>query len=50
MKQVRALLPVAAVLVAWERGHTPMLTYEAGTWGPAEADTMIAGDGGWKKS
>jgi glucose-6-phosphate 1-dehydrogenase len=31
---------------------TPCCTYEAGSWGPAEADTLIApnadGDGGWR--
>ena len=40
---------LAPVLDAWQRGHAPMLTYEAGTWGPPEADAMIAGDGGWRK-
>jgi glucose-6-phosphate 1-dehydrogenase len=27
--------------------HSPALGYEAGSWGPAEADELIAGDGGW---
>jgi glucose-6-phosphate 1-dehydrogenase len=26
---------------------TPVHTYEPGTWGPAEADALIANDGGW---
>ncbi len=26
---------------------TPVHPYEPGTWGPAEADALIAGDGGW---
>jgi glucose-6-phosphate 1-dehydrogenase len=25
----------------------PVHEYEAGTWGPSEADRLIAGDGGW---
>ncbi len=26
---------------------TPVFAYERGSWGPAEADELIAGDGGW---
>jgi glucose-6-phosphate 1-dehydrogenase len=26
---------------------TPLFAYQPGTWGPAEADELIAGDGGW---
>ncbi len=26
---------------------TPVFGYEPGSWGPAEADALIAGDGGW---
>lgn len=26
---------------------TPVHEYEPNTWGPAEADRIIAGDGGW---
>jgi glucose-6-phosphate 1-dehydrogenase len=26
---------------------TPLFTYRPGSWGPAEADELIAGDGGW---
>ncbi|MBA3764916.1 MAG: glucose-6-phosphate dehydrogenase [Actinobacteria bacterium] len=28
-------------------GATPVVAYEPGSWGPAEADDLIAGDGGW---
>jgi glucose-6-phosphate 1-dehydrogenase len=28
-------------------GTTPMYEYEPGTWGPAEAHTRVAPDGGW---
>jgi glucose-6-phosphate 1-dehydrogenase len=28
-------------------GSSPVHRYEPGTWGPAEADTIIAGTGGW---
>jgi glucose-6-phosphate 1-dehydrogenase len=27
---------------------TPIRFYDAGTWGPAEAEKLVAGDGGWK--
>jgi glucose-6-phosphate 1-dehydrogenase len=27
---------------AWGRGHPPLVTYEAGSWGPKEADELIA--------
>ena len=27
--------------------HGPAFSYEEGTWGPAQADDIIAGDGGW---
>ena len=27
--------------------HQPVLPYQAGTWGPPQADALIAGDGGW---
>jgi glucose-6-phosphate 1-dehydrogenase len=33
-----------AVLAGWERGGAPF-PYEAGTWGPPEADAFIANDG-----
>jgi glucose-6-phosphate 1-dehydrogenase len=38
------------ILEAWERDPTiPLASYEAGTWGPAEADGFIARDGGtWR--
>lgn len=27
---------------------TPVLEYEPGTWGPAEADRLVSADGGWR--
>ena len=27
--------------------HSPVIPYEPGSWGPAEADLLIASDGGW---
>lgn len=27
--------------------HSPVTSYQPGSWGPAEADALIAGDGGW---
>ena len=27
--------------------HRPALAYQPGTWGPKQADALIAGDGGW---
>ena len=30
------------------RNGTPVRAYEPNTWGPAEADQIIAGDGGWR--
>jgi glucose-6-phosphate 1-dehydrogenase len=27
---------------------TPLYEYEPNTWGPAEADALVAGDGGWR--
>ena len=35
---------VDAILV----DHPAAVTYPPGTWGPAEADALIAGDGGWQ--
>ena len=29
------------------RDVTPVYEYEPNTWGPAEADRIITGDGGW---
>ncbi len=43
-----------AVMAAWAVvepvliEHGPALPYEPGSWGPAEAAAMIAGDGGWR--
>jgi len=42
-----------SVEAAWEvvdpvlSAATPLHEYEPGTWGPAEADALIAADGGW---
>ena len=42
-----------AIEAAWKvvdpilNGSTPIYEYEPGTWGPGEADQVIAGDGGW---
>ena len=42
-----------SVMAAWTvvepvlAEHGAALPYEPGTWGPAEADALIAGDGGW---
>ena len=42
-----------AVMAAWAvvgpvlAEHGPALPYEPGSWGPAEAAKLIAGDGGW---
>ena len=30
--------------------HHPAIPYEPGTWGPEQADDLIAGDGGWRNS
>ncbi|MEO7338356.1 MAG: hypothetical protein ABIV63_17420, partial [Caldimonas sp.] len=42
-----------AVMAAWAvvepvmAEHGPALPYQPGSWGPAEAAALIAGDGGW---
>jgi glucose-6-phosphate 1-dehydrogenase len=28
--------------------ETPLHEYEPGTWGPAEADRLVSGAGGWQ--
>jgi glucose-6-phosphate 1-dehydrogenase len=33
------------ILTAWENGDVPLARYESGTWGPAEADVLLARDG-----
>jgi glucose-6-phosphate 1-dehydrogenase len=33
------------VLQAWENDDVPVAKYEAGTWGPQEADELIESDG-----
>ena len=41
---------VEPILKAWESDSIPLATYTAGTWGPTEADIMIAADGRrWRK-
>ncbi len=38
------------VLSAWEEGDVPLAQYEAGTWGPAEADRLLKEEGRrWRK-
>jgi glucose-6-phosphate 1-dehydrogenase len=43
-----------AVEAAWTAvddvlvNHPKVVSYQGGTWGPAEADALIAGDGGWQ--
>ena len=43
-----------AVEAAWTAvddilvNHPKVVMYQAGTWGPAEADALVAGDGGWR--
>jgi glucose-6-phosphate 1-dehydrogenase len=36
---------VQPILDAWAEGISPTVTYEAGTWGPREADDLIERDG-----
>ncbi|HKI19039.1 MAG TPA: glucose-6-phosphate dehydrogenase, partial [Isosphaeraceae bacterium] len=42
---------ITSILDAWETpGAPPPLTYEAGSWGPLEADALIAADGArWRR-
>ncbi|MDQ4132619.1 MAG: glucose-6-phosphate dehydrogenase [Actinomycetota bacterium] len=35
---------VDPVLDAWEEGDVPLASYDAGTWGPREADELLEGD------
>ncbi len=36
---------------AWDREHVPVREYEAGTWGPPEADDLFYGcEGGWSRA
>jgi glucose-6-phosphate 1-dehydrogenase len=44
----------AAIEASWRvvdpllaKRDVPVLPYRPGTWGPAEADALVAGDGGW---
>ena len=36
---------ITVILDAWDKDCCPVSTYPAGTWGPAEADALIARDG-----
>jgi glucose-6-phosphate 1-dehydrogenase len=47
----QAWMILRPVLQAWEHGPAPAFpNYEAGSWGPAEADAFIAQDGGaWRR-
>src|SRR5438034_123254 len=48
VEQAWALLQ--PVLEAWSRTPAALATYEAGSWGPLEADAFIARDGGgWRR-
>ena len=44
-----------AVMAAWKvvepvlAEHGAALPYEPGSWGPLEADALIANDGGWRE-
>jgi glucose-6-phosphate 1-dehydrogenase len=41
---------VTPILDAWDAGQAPPVTYVAGTWGPAEADQLLAHDGAkWRR-
>jgi glucose-6-phosphate 1-dehydrogenase len=41
---------VDPILQAWQSDSTPLATYASGTWGPTEADIMIASDNRrWRK-
>ena len=39
-------VPLAPVLEHWARTPGPLPLYDAGSWGPPEADAFIARDGG----
>jgi glucose-6-phosphate 1-dehydrogenase len=42
---------VDPIIGAWDRSPDPPLPYPAGTWGPAEADTLIERDGrAWRNA
>jgi glucose-6-phosphate 1-dehydrogenase len=48
VEQAWALLE--PVLEAWSRTPAALPTYEAGSWGPPEADGFITRDGGaWRR-
>jgi glucose-6-phosphate 1-dehydrogenase len=37
------------ILQGWQEQSAPVATYEAGTWGPAEADTLLVPGDTWRK-
>jgi glucose-6-phosphate 1-dehydrogenase len=41
----QAWLIVDPIQRAWEYGEAPLAKYEAGTWGPPQADQLIRRDG-----
>jgi len=36
---------VAPIQQAWARGDPPIVQYRAGSWGPLDADDLLARDG-----
>lgn len=41
---------ISTILEAWEAGVAPPAPYEAGSWGPAEADRLLERDGArWRR-
>ena len=40
--------PAAVFFDAFREGRIPLSFYPAGTWGPPEADALLAGDDTWR--
>ena len=41
---------ITGIRDGWERAGAPLAFYDAGTWGPVEAERMLAGDGrAWRR-
>lgn len=41
---------ITQILDAWEQGYAPPVSYVAGTWGPEQADPLLARDGNrWRR-
>jgi glucose-6-phosphate 1-dehydrogenase len=41
---------VTPILDAWDKGYGPPVTYSAGSWGPPDADQLLARDGAkWRR-